>query len=263
VPHPATTLVPVIPPRPGLDLIVLGAAHAGSPIQWGDVPTWLTAVVAAVALVAAVQAYSKQAESVKHQAEQLRLQGVALVDQQEANRKQAEVVKAQLREMAERAEAYERQQADAITVTATRWTGILYGLRDTNNDPYLHMAVVGNEWHRPIRNVACRIQQTRKGVMNVAVRSGKLIEVPPTLEERATFKAIHGREPEPSDQLVEDTENGQVPFVRAGERAAFIFKSEVGKHPGARITGRFTDDAGLHWQIDPDLSLTKLDSRNW
>jgi hypothetical protein len=172
-------------------------------------------------------------------------------------------VKAQLREMAERAEAYERQQADAITMTATRWTGVLYGLRETNDDPYLRMAEVGNKWHRPIRNVACRIQQTPKGVMNVAVRSGKLIEVPLNLEERATFKGIYGREPEPSDQLVDYTENGKVLFVRAGERAAFIFKSEVGKHSGARITCRFTDDAGLHWQIDPDLSLTKLDSRNW
>jgi hypothetical protein len=26
---------------------------------------------------------------------------------------------------------------------------------------------------------------------------------------------------------------------------------------------RFTDDAGLHWEIDNDLHLKKLDSRDW
>jgi hypothetical protein len=30
------------------------------------------------------------------------------------------------------------------------------------------------------------------------------------------------------------------------------------------MTVRFTDDAGLHWQIDPDLHLKKLnDRRDW
>ena len=26
---------------------------------------------------------------------------------------------------------------------------------------------------------------------------------------------------------------------------------------------RFTDDAGLYWEVDPDLHLAKLDSRSW
>jgi hypothetical protein len=32
--------------------------------------------------------------------------------------------------------------------------------------------------------------------------------------------------------------------------------------PDATMTARFTDDAGLHWQIDHDLHLEKLDSRD-
>jgi hypothetical protein len=26
---------------------------------------------------------------------------------------------------------------------------------------------------------------------------------------------------------------------------------------------RFTDDAGLYWEIDPDLHLKRLDARGW
>lgn len=29
------------------------------------------------------------------------------------------------------------------------------------------------------------------------------------------------------------------------------------------MTARLTDDAGLDWQIDHDLHLAKLDSRDW
>jgi hypothetical protein len=28
------------------------------------------------------------------------------------------------------------------------------------------------------------------------------------------------------------------------------------------VTARFTDDAGLHWQVDPDLHLKKLPDRS-
>ena len=41
----------------------------------------------------------------------------------------------------------------------------------------------------------------------------------------------------------------------------FVFALTCG-HPGAHITARFTDDARLYWQIDHDLHLEKLDSRD-
>jgi hypothetical protein len=28
------------------------------------------------------------------------------------------------------------------------------------------------------------------------------------------------------------------------------------------VTARFTDDAGLHWQVDPDLHVEKLPDRS-
>jgi hypothetical protein len=33
--------------------------------------------------------------------------------------------------------------------------------------------------------------------------------------------------------------------------------------PDAKIKVRFTDDAGLHWEIDHDLHLEKLAERTW
>jgi len=33
--------------------------------------------------------------------------------------------------------------------------------------------------------------------------------------------------------------------------------------PDGRVIARFTDDAGLHWQIDQDLHLERLSEREW
>jgi hypothetical protein len=36
----------------------------------------------------------------------------------------------------------------------------------------------------------------------------------------------------------------------------------VHQYPDAWLTARFTDDAGLHWQIGHDLDLKKLANRD-
>jgi len=55
----------------------------------------------------------------------------------------------------------------------------------------------------------------------------------------------------------------RVPLIRAGSRFGFKTTVPVKDHEVARMMVRFTDDAGLHWEVDPDLHLAKLDSRNW
>jgi hypothetical protein len=54
-------------------------------------------------------------------------------------------------------------------------------------------------------------------------------------------------------------------IVQPAERGcAFMFTAKRADCPGARVTARFTDAAGLHWQIGPDLHLEQLDNRdNW
>ena len=62
--------------------------------------------------------------------------------------------------------------------------------------------------------------------------------------------------------LVDVTETPRVEFVRAGEAAAFIFEVDPSSYAEARMSARFTDDAGLHWQINHDLHLEPLDNRD-
>jgi hypothetical protein len=42
---------------------------------------------------------------------------------------------------------------------------------------------------------------------------------------------------------------------------------EASSHPDGRpavqLDARLTDDAGLHWEIGPDMGLVKLDRRDW
>jgi hypothetical protein len=45
-------------------------------------------------------------------------------------------------------------------------------------------------------------------------------------------------------------------------RPALSFTAGTEEHPKAQVTARLTDDAGLHWQVDPDLHLEKLGDRD-
>jgi hypothetical protein len=52
--------------------------------------------------------------------------------------------------------------------------------------------------------------------------------------------------------------------IKAGASGGFIWSS--GDKPdlqGSQFWVRFTDDAGLHWEIDNDLHLEKLPERDW
>ena len=53
-------------------------------------------------------------------------------------------------------------------------------------------------------------------------------------------------------------------LIRAGQRYGFVFEIRSNKVLiGDGIAVRFTDDAGLHWQIDHEQHLKKLDKRDW
>lgn len=50
--------------------------------------------------------------------------------------------------------------------------------------------------------------------------------------------------------------------MRPGARFGFLVRLDVSAYPDTRLATRFTDDAGLHWQIDQDLHLQQLDNRD-
>ena len=50
-------------------------------------------------------------------------------------------------------------------------------------------------------------------------------------------------------------------LLRADHKAGFAFSWSAATTYPACV--RFTDDAGLHWEIDKDLHLRKFDHRDW
>lgn len=191
-------------------------------MNWGDVPTWLLVVLAAVGGGAALW--------------QLRLQRRQLQDQQD--------------DMARRTRQLERVQADAIDLS---WqpTAPLAAAPDQNSSQPVWTGVVQNDSRRPIRDVVCRVQphpaQDFSGGSEIVAE-------------------IVSLEPGPDDPLLEFGRmwlGDRVQLVRSGAKFGFQTTIRAADHGVARMKVRFTDDAGLHWEIDPDLHLSKLDARDW
>jgi hypothetical protein len=45
-----------------------------------------------------------------------------------------------------------------------------------------------------------------------------------------------------------------VPLIRAGSGYGFLLRFDLERNPDAHLAAQFTDDAGLHCQIDHDLN---------
>lgn len=244
----------------------------------GDLATWALAVLALGALIAAILAYRKQSSSDDHLAEQVRTQSEALVeqrkatkaladqakaqrkaleDQQAANAKQAGMLDAQLAELSQRAAAAARQQADAVTIKPGGWRGSVPGVR-TGNGPPVHKAVVTNDSYRPIRDVACCVQTEQNGPLHPACLTARRVQVPPSPfgQAPATATNLEGY------ILGDPMEDPKIQLLKAGETAEFVFIYDVATYQGI-LTLRFTDDAGLCWQVDNDLHLQQFGQRDW
>jgi hypothetical protein len=162
----------------------------------------------------------------------------------------------QLRELEQRSLTYERLQAEGIDVRRSWFRTAIPG-SDKQATRKVYMGEVANESQRPIRKVACRIQPHLGDRMKSAVRVGLGYGSAPAAAVAAAVASSQGQ------QTFWDLFDGaRMPLVRAGEVAGFVFEVDTEGNPTARVTARFTDDAGLHWQIDPDLHLEKLTSRD-
>lgn len=195
-------------------------------VDWGDVPAWLTAVVAFLALIAAGLAYRKQSEQLRLQSEQLRLQQTQLEDQTRVQ---------------------EREQANQIDVDwqnidPSTWLRQLLK-RGANVDK---MLVVANNSKRPIRSVKCKLQRS-------ATSGGQ--------EPRRLADAASELRPSTAEHQEDTFKPGEtiLAVIKAGASGGFIWSSA--DKPDFQV--RFTDDADLHWEIDTDLHLEKLPERDW
>lgn len=194
-----------------------------SGINWGDAPTWLAVFIAAGGGAVALI--------------QLRQQGNVLKGEVQRNKRRDELLDGQLGELQLSEKLRERRQAEQIDFT---W----------NNSGAGSVAQVVNDSRRPIRNVACFIR-LRNGDIAGADLAAELM---PIAREGVSGWAA------PREAVIK---GASVFVVRGGGRASFEFHTiKRGGGDGAWLLLRFTDDAGLHWSLDHDLHLARLDNRD-
>ena len=229
--------------------------------QLTAIATAVLAVFAIITAVYAVRAFRKQSKEVSDQAEMLQVQSSRLElqerqfeEQRPINRKRDELLDKQIRESEQLARTLERQQAEAIDLKPGSTTRPVPGY-DVESQGSVHDADVFNESRRPIRNVACRIEVSLGAGLQEARLGGVYFTIPVI-----TFSG--GGPVRPASRGLEAAEKPTIPLLRAGETGSFVFAVGAEQDPEARVTLRFTDDAGLHWQIDHDLHLEKLDNRD-
>lgn len=207
-----------------------------SGINWGDVPTWLAVIVAtAGGTVALVQ---------------LRQQGNVIKGEVERNKRRDMLLDSQRRELEQRSQVTERQQAEAVQFS-WRLSAPLKGMPVDGPQENVHMAVVTNGSARPIRDVVCRIKPRPEQDYDFgAFAVVELVDV--AIGSAALMPSL--RDPKLGDR---------VPLIRSGQVYGFMFPFGAKAHSMAWMKARFTDDAKLQWEIDPDLHLEKLSRRDW
>jgi hypothetical protein len=125
-------------------------------MNWGDVPTWLAVVGAFLGGGAALW--------------QLRLQRIQLADQTRIQ---------------------ERRQADAVDVSAGAIDGAQTAVLPPDKGEPVHMIVVTNGSHRPIREVTCKIEAIQ---VDEKIRHDKLADVYGELRQVALGSNAQGRD---------------------------------------------------------------------
>jgi hypothetical protein len=188
---------------------------------WGDVPTWLAVGVGTVGGVAALR--------------QLTLQRDQLRDQQA-------VIAAQTRQL-------ERQQADAVDLTWRPGEEVKAYTSKLKYNPESTIVAVMNNSRRPIRNITARISEIGTNRIVEPQQFGRLWINEMGVSSSWEFEPVTG---------------GNAPVLAGGNNnVGFLFNFDL--HPDwqkrATLAIRFTDDAELHWQIDQELHLKRLEAR--
>ena len=153
-------------------------------------------------------------------------------------RQQQRVIARELRRSAALEEARFRGQAEDVDMAWSAGNG-----RET-------FVQVTNYSRRPIRALDCEIVSEDSGVVvAMPVQAGEMQE---TKLRRASDWVL------PKD--------GSAPgewcnVLRAGGRAGFLMSEPPGV--GQKALVRFTDDAGLRWQLDNELHLERLTGEPW
>lgn len=178
----------------------------------------------------------------------LKVQSDQLEEQRTINALQAKDLEESLKERERLRRITEREQADAVLfewwpASQVMTTGVAGGsVRVTGS-----VLAVRNESRRRIVNITCRIEPSEGAGLTLATEQVGVLAT--STSHRAIFSGL--------------ALAGQVPLMRPRTWSGFLVRFDLEAYPAARLATRFTDDAGLHWQIDQDLHLERLDSRDW
>ena len=219
--------------------------------QLTAVATAVLAVFAIVTTVFAVRAFRKQSQEVRDQASLLKVQSDQLGEQRTINALQAKDLQESLKERERLRRIAERGQADdvgfawwpashALVITppaqpppGTRVGTVAVAHADTTG---MSVLVLDNASRRRILDVACRIEPSEGvGLTLAAERVGLLAD---------TLLGSH------RGMLDNLADGSTVALIRVGLRYGFLVRFDLEKNRDVRLAARFTDDAGLHWQID-------------
>jgi hypothetical protein len=206
--------------------------HTGT---WDNIRNWLTAAAVIIGVPVALRQLNLQRK-------QLASQQNVIEGEVERNKRRDALLDGQLRELEQRARVTERQQAEAITPEL---------VPSSTGDPPIWMGIITNGSPRPIRDVVCRLKS--------ADRDTEVTELAETVGLLSDWK-LGGQVVQRIMDVGADDHN--VPLIRAGFTYAFAFRSGLEDFPDARVTARFTDDAGLHWELSEDLHLEPLPDRD-
>jgi hypothetical protein len=217
---------------------VIGAAagygwHApGRPQTWDDIRTWFAFVAVIVGVPVAIYQLSLQRR-------QLAGQQAVLEGEVQRNVRRDQLLDGQLRELEQRSLVAERAQAEAVS----------FELTDSAGEVSVYMVNVTNSSSRPIRNIVCRVLSGGGGPAQAADSYGQLVDWAPGGEVLQRV-VVHGEE------------GSCLPLLRPGLIFAFTFGIGRADCPDATAVARFTDDAGLHWELGHDLHLVKIEDRS-
>jgi hypothetical protein len=202
------------------------------------------------------------------QSSQIELLRDQLDDQRKLNEEQTPVLKLQVDELREslkeqerERQVAERQQADGIgfQMTNTPFPDLghyadVFTVRPGNR---VCITIVSNESRRPIKNVVCRMSFVSTGQFDATPDDTKLpvlvgeLAAPTLSADRAAHWVVM---PVPAHDWFR---------IRPGEKYGFVFEVQALDVLMKGAAVRFTDDAGLHWQIDLDQHLQRVTNRDW
>jgi hypothetical protein len=180
----------------------------------------------------------------------LKVQSEQLDAQRKINALQAEDLRESLKERERLRRLAERQQADAVLFEW--WPASQVTVIGTAGAPLAWsggaVLVVDNASRRRILSAVCRIETSAgTGLTLAAEHVGQLVAA-----ETPGYRAM----------MNVPAEGSEVALIRAGDRFGFLLRFDLEAHADVRLAVRFTDDAGLHWQIDQDLHLQSLSNRD-